>query len=92
MSKQPDNKLRRSFKEGQLTKLAEQLQWRDWTAALLEQRIAELQEKLAAGDIPILDGVSANNQASMPDPVSAQHRQTVDEPLEDDVFSPFLEG
>ena len=45
MSKHPENKLTSSFKEGQLTNIAKQLQWRDWTAALLKQRIGELQGK-----------------------------------------------
>ena len=90
MSKQSENKLRRTFEEKQLDTLAEQLAQRDWTAALLRQRIAALDDKLAAGDMPILEAVSVSdeqrNAAAVP-PVEA-----TDNPPEEGALAAFLEG
>jgi hypothetical protein len=57
MKRKQTNTLRGEFEATRLDQLAQQLEWREWTTALLTQRIAALDEKLAAGDMPILDGV-----------------------------------
>lgn len=58
MAKQPTNTFESEFTAKRLDTLAENLAYRDWTFTLLQQRIAELDAKLAAGDMPILETVA----------------------------------
>ncbi len=90
MSKQSENKLRRTFEEKQLDTLAEQLAQRDWTAALLRQRIAALDDKLAAGDMPILEAVSVSDEQR--NAVAVAPVEATDNPPEEGAFAAFLEG
>ncbi len=95
MPKQSENKLRRTFEEKQLDTLAEQLVQRDWTAALLRQRIAALDDKLAAGDMPILEGVSVSDErGQLPEHTGfpLAHTEATDNSPEEDAFAAFLEG
>lgn len=57
-AKQNDNNLRGKFEASRLDQLAQQLEWRAWTRILLTQRLATLDSKLAAGDMPVLDAVT----------------------------------
>ena len=80
MANKQQSDMRDQFESAQLDKLIEQLEWRDWTHALLQQRIAELDERLAAGDMPILETVSA--EISSPPPSDSSPED----------FAAFLEG
>ena len=80
MANRQQSDMRDQFESAQLDTLIKQLEWRDWTHALLQQRIAELDERLAAGDMPILETVSAEIPSPPPSDASPED------------FAAFLEG
>lgn len=90
MSTQPTNAFETEFTARRLDTLAENLEYRDWTFTLLQQRIAELDVKLAAGDMPILERVddAATVSADLLPPTATA---ATDAPEEDD-FAAFMES
>ncbi len=80
------NRFETEFTAKQLDAIAERLDYRDWTFALLQQRIAELDATLAAGDMPILETVDA---AALPLPPTVDG---VTNAPETDAFAAFLDA